>query len=77
MPFDDNVECTGASQSLRVEFVECAQTAETTGNTGAINGIFVGQTEHGPLGVIGRWSVTDDQFTGDGAIKGAFGAELP
>ena len=67
---DDNLEFTGASQSLGVEFVDRAQTAETTGNTAAINGIFVNQTEHGPLGVIGRWSVTDDQFTGEGAING-------
>ena len=44
-----------------------------------VEGMFVGQDQDGPLGIIGTWELTGGIFgTGDerGVIRGAFGADL-
>ena len=61
---------------------------EQTPSTASVKALFVGQGVDGPLGVIGTWTVQDDDIglvSADGTavvnigntIHGAFGAEAP
>lgn len=46
---------------------------------GKIDGMFVGQDQDGPLGIIGTWELTGGAFgvgTERGVIRGAFGADI-
>ena len=59
------------------DYVNVPGTAENLAST--VEGIFVGQDQDGPLGIIGTWELTGGIFgTGDerGIIRGAFGADL-
>ena len=47
--------------------------------SGRIEGMFVGQDQDGPLGIIGTWELTGEAFgtgTERGDIRGAFGLDF-
>ena len=78
----------GETQTTRVRFSSSSLPDATHEGSSVINGFFVGQGVEGPLGVIGRWSLSGAEFgrlSPDGthaddlgeAIRGSFGAEAP
>ena len=76
------------TQTTRVRFSSSSLPDATHASSAAAEGFFVGQGVEGPLGVIGRWSLTGAVFgrlspdgthaddLGEG-ILGSFGAEAP
>ena len=53
--------------------------ADEDARNAQVNGMFVGQDQDGPLGIIGTWSLTGGAFgIGDSSqdIRGAFGADI-
>ena len=69
---------SGQGDSVTVHYMDRNQATATEG-AATLNGVFVGSSADGPLGVIGRYSITDfTTATGEDAlVTGAFGAELP
>ena len=52
---------------------------DTTARDSSLNGMFVGQDQDGPLGIIGNWTLTGGAFgvgVERGVIRGAFGADI-
>ena len=60
------------------KYVNVAET-DATARDSALNGMFVGADQDGPLGLIGTWSLTGGAFglgTERAPIRGAFGADI-
>ncbi len=58
---------------VRLRYADITQTDASA--TSSINGVFVGKSIDGPLGVLGSWTLTN---SGDGEnLQGAYGADLP
>ena len=52
---------------------------DTAARGSQLDGMFVGQDQDGPLGIIGTWTLTGDAFgqgVNRGVIRGAFGADV-
>ena len=69
---------------VRAEFLNRSINSQNFNGAGTLEGMFVGRTQDGPLGVIGRWTLDDGGINHQGAaaeqawqFEGAFGADLP
>ena len=76
----DGAPGTVAAAWLRAnnQYVNVAE-SDTGALASEIEGMFVGQDQQGPLGIIGTWSLTGGAFgtsTNREAIRGAFGADF-
>jgi hypothetical protein len=71
---------TNATWTLAYELATAGRPRETGASGSDVEGLFVGFTREGPLGLIGRWSIPStsggQQVGGGQRIDGAFGAEL-
>ena len=74
---------TGSPDALLAAFVTAGDYVNVLGTdaelASKVEGMFVGQDQDGPLGIIGTWELTGGIFgTGDerGIIRGAFGADI-
>ena len=60
-------------------YVNITESQKAAALAGTLDGMFVGQDQQGPLGLIGGWSLTGGAFglgAERGVIRGAFGADI-